>query len=84
MMMCLMAVTTEEDIFDIPVSSVDGVNAMFTFFASTEAGGRGDIEIEDAHLDLYDPTDDRLAFFYEDPVTSETRSGKWGLSIRQR
>jgi starch-binding outer membrane protein, SusD/RagB family len=74
---CFNGGTTDEDIFDIAVSSVDGVNSMFTFFASTDAGGRGDIEIEDAHLNLYEAVDDRLALFYEDPVTSETRSGKW-------
>lgn len=69
--------STSEDIFDIPVSSVDGVNNMNTFFASSSNGGRGDIEVMNAHLSLYDPLDDRLDLFYTDNATAETRVGKW-------
>ncbi|WKZ59953.1 MAG: RagB/SusD family nutrient uptake outer membrane protein [Cyclobacteriaceae bacterium] len=74
---CFNTGTTAEDIFDIPVSTVDGVNNMVTFFAPTASGGRGDIEIQTAHLDLYEVDDDRLDFFFADPGTGETRSGKW-------
>lgn len=66
-----------EDIFSIQVLATDGVNAMQTFYASQFAGGRGDIEILDRHLDFYDPADDRLAFYLLDPSTGETRTGKW-------
>lgn len=74
---CFNGGSTDEDLFDIAVSTVDGVNNMFNFFASTDAGGRGDIEIQNSHLALYEAGDDRLALFLTDPVTGETRSGKW-------
>src|SRR5690606_3367451 len=74
---CFNTGTTAEDIFDIPVSTVDGVNNMVTFFAPTASGGRGDIEIQTDHLDLYEVDDDRLDFFFADQGTGETRSGKW-------
>ncbi|MGB3798571.1 MAG: RagB/SusD family nutrient uptake outer membrane protein, partial [Lewinella sp.] len=55
-----------EDIFAIQVSSQDGVNSMTTFFSVPEFGGRdGDIEIQSAHLDLYEEDDDRLSLFFE-------------------
>jgi starch-binding outer membrane protein, SusD/RagB family len=69
--------STSEDVFDIQVNSVDGVNNMNTFYASSTNGGRGDIEVMQAHLNLYDPADDRLNLFYIDESTDETRVGKW-------
>jgi hypothetical protein len=69
--------STVEDIFDIPVSSVDGINSMNTFYASAANGGRGDIEILQAHLDLYETGDDRALLFYIDDATDDTRVGKW-------
>lgn len=74
---CFNGGTTNEDVFDIPVSTVDGVNNMHTFYASTSNGGRGDIEIQAAHLAKYEAGDARLALFYIDPGTGETRTGKW-------
>lgn len=61
--------SSSEDIFSMQVTAQDGVNDMFTFFAS---GGRGDIYIEPAHFDLYEAGDDRLNLFYDDE-----RTGKW-------
>jgi starch-binding outer membrane protein, SusD/RagB family len=61
-----------EDIFSIQVTSQDGVNNMNTFFATSDFGGRGDIYVEPAHFDLYEPGDDRLNLFYDDE-----RTGKW-------
>lgn len=69
--------STSEDIFDIPVSTVDGINNMNTFYASAANGGRGDIEILPAHLALYEPSDERLNLFYIDAGTGDTRSGKF-------
>lgn len=69
--------STEEDIFDIPVSSIDGINNMNTFYASSTNGGRGDIEVQATHLALYEGGDDRLGLFYTDPSTGELRVGKW-------
>ncbi|MGM0587812.1 MAG: RagB/SusD family nutrient uptake outer membrane protein [Bacteroidota bacterium] len=68
---------TSEDIFATQVTSQDGVNNLHTFYASQQYGGRGDIEIQQQHLDRYEAGDDRLALFYTDPITGETRTGKW-------
>src|SRR6056297_852302 len=56
---------TSEDIFAVQVSSQDGVNDMNTFYAPDEFGGRGDIDILQAHLDLYEAGDERLDFFFQ-------------------
>jgi hypothetical protein len=69
--------STSEDLFDIPVSSVDGVNNMNVFYASAANGGRGDIEVLPAHLALYEGGDDRASLFYIDGATGDTRVGKW-------
>lgn len=69
--------SSSEDLFDIPVSSVDGVNSLNTFYASSTNGGRGDIEVLPAHLALYEATDDRRDLFYIDASTGDTRVGKW-------
>ncbi|MBX2965275.1 MAG: RagB/SusD family nutrient uptake outer membrane protein [Cyclobacteriaceae bacterium] len=74
---CFNTGTTSEDIFDIPVSAVDGANNMVLFYAATTFGGRGDIEINASHLNLYEADDDRLALFYIDTGTGENRTGKW-------
>lgn len=67
---------TSEDIFAIQVTSQDGVNSMNTFYAPDEFGGRGDIDILQAHLDQYEANDERLAFFFEDQG-GIIRTGKW-------
>lgn len=56
---------TSEDIFAMQVTSQDGVNNLNTFFASADFAGRGDILIEQAHLDLYEPGDERADLFYD-------------------
>ena len=66
---------TSEDIFAMQVTTQDGTNSLQTFYASQDNGGRGDIEIQQAHLNLYESGDERLAFFYDDG--GETRTGKW-------
>lgn len=68
-------VNTSEDIFAMQVTSQDGANSLQTFYASQDNGGRGDIEIQQSHLDLYEAGDERLAFFYDDD--GEIRTGKW-------
>lgn len=52
---------TEEDVFAIQVSNTDGVNDFNTYFS---ANGRGDIDITDDHLSLYEGNDERLNLFY--------------------
>lgn len=66
---------TSEDIFAMQVTSQDGTNSLNTFYASQTEGGRGDIEIQQQHLDKYEAGDDRLNLFYTDG--EGTRTGKW-------
>ena len=51
-----------EDIFAMQVTSSSGFNGFQEFYSSL---GRGDIQIKDAHLALYEQGDDRLNLFYE-------------------
>ncbi|HWB24078.1 MAG TPA: RagB/SusD family nutrient uptake outer membrane protein [Chitinophagaceae bacterium] len=52
---------TAEDIFAMQVTPTSGANDFQTFYS---AYGRGDIQINDQHLNLYDPNDERLYLFY--------------------
>lgn len=52
---------TPEDIFAMQVTSTSGVNDFQTFYSAL---GRGDIQINDQHLALYDADDDRYNLFY--------------------
>lgn len=54
---------TSEDIFAIQVNATQGFNGFNEFYSTTS---RGEIDIKDAHLNLYEPTDDRLDLFYVD------------------
>jgi len=65
---------TSEDIFTMQNSAQDGVNSLFTFYS---ADSRGDIDVNQEHIDEYEPNDDRLNLFYTDPGTGAIRSGKW-------
>jgi tetratricopeptide (TPR) repeat protein len=68
---------SSEDIFAVQVSEQDGSNDFNLFWSIPEYGGRsGDVDVEQNHLDLYEPGDARLALFYEDPH-HVWRSGKW-------
>lgn len=62
-----------EDIFAIQNSAQSGSNQLNTFYSPNQ---RGDISIEDKHLDLYDPADDRLNLFYITPG-QQTYSAKY-------
>lgn len=65
---------SSEDIFAMQNSAQDGVNSMFTFYS---ADSRGDVDINQAHLDEYESGDARLDLFYSDPSNGATRAGKW-------
>ncbi len=52
---------TPEDLFAMQVTTSSGTNVFQEFFS---ANGRGDIDITQSHLDLYQPGDDRLNLFY--------------------
>lgn len=64
---------TPEDVFAIQVSNTDGVNDFFTYFS---ADGRGDIDILEDHLNLYEPNDERLGLFYG---SSAVYTGKFDM-----
>lgn len=53
---------TDEEIFALQVNATTGVNDFNTYFSTS---GRGDIDITDVHLSLYEPNDDRLNLFYD-------------------
>ena len=67
-----------EDIFATQGTDQDYVNSMNTFFASSSQGGRGDIIINDQHLNSYDATDNRGQFFYE---SGDIYTAKWAKQI---
>lgn len=66
-----------EYIFAIQISSQDGQNDLNTFYAAEDDGGRGDINIQQQHLDRYAADDARGEYFYEDPGTGDIRTKKW-------
>ena len=67
---------TEEDIFATQITAQDLSSAMTEFFSIPEYGGRdGDIEILEAHLNLYSPGDERYDLFFLG--NGGMRSGKW-------
>ncbi|MBU3714247.1 MAG: RagB/SusD family nutrient uptake outer membrane protein [Ferruginibacter sp.] len=73
---------SSEDIYVLPITSQDGVNDMHTYWSILQYGARdGDIEINSKHLDLYEPDDARLAFFYVDGNGID-RTGKWRLQYK--
>jgi hypothetical protein len=66
-----------EYIFAIQISSQDGANDLNTFYASENDGGRGDINIQEQHLNRYSADDARGDFFYTDQGTGDIRTQKW-------
>lgn len=79
---------TTEDIFAAQQTDQDNDNALNTFWASATqfklesgvfwGGGRGDIIINDQHLNSYDLPDDRGDFFY---VAGDIFTAKWAAQI---
>ena len=73
---------SSEDIFVLPVTAQDGTNDLWLFFSILNYGARdGDVEIEQKHIDLYNPADERRALFYLDDNDIH-RSGKWQFQYR--
>lgn len=66
---------TSEDIFAMQVTNSQGINDFNTYFSPF---GRGDIDIRNEHLNLYDPADERLLIFYDDGSGS-IRTGKFDM-----
>jgi starch-binding outer membrane protein, SusD/RagB family len=67
-----------EDIFATQGTDQDFVNELNTFFASSEYQGRGDIYINEQHLNSYDVSDERGNFFYE---SGDIFTAKWARRI---
>lgn len=59
-------INTDETIFAVQITDQDGTNSLNTFYGATDVGGRGDINITEAHLALYGADDARSQLFYED------------------
>jgi hypothetical protein len=72
---------SSEDIFVLPITAQDGDNDLHLFWSTLDYGARdGDVEINQKHLDLYEPGDARLALFHEENGTFY--SGKWLLQYK--
>ncbi|MFP8489264.1 RagB/SusD family nutrient uptake outer membrane protein [Gracilimonas sp. Q87] len=70
---------SSEDIFSMQVSAQDGANSLFVFYS---ADSRGDVDVNQSHLDEYEATDDRLDLIYADPDEAGVfRSGKWNNAV---
>ena len=67
--------TTSEDIFAQQVSEQSGVNDCNAYYAASDLGGRGEIEMTDQHFALYELNDDRYNLFYDDG--GSIRTGKF-------
>ena len=72
------AANSTEDVFASQGRDQDFVNEFNTFFASSSQQGRGDIIINDQHLNSYDVSDDRGNFFYE---SGDIFTAKWARRI---
>ena len=71
---------SSEDIFALRQTDQDNVQDNVTFYASTPGVGRGDMDIQAGHLNLYEATDDRRTKLFYDGTGRKagiTRSGKW-------
>jgi hypothetical protein len=64
---------TSEDVFAMQVTNAQGVNDFNTYFSPL---GRGDIDIPQSFIDLFDPADDRLSIYYDD---GSIRVGKFDM-----
>ena len=67
-----------EDIFATQGTDQDFVNELNTFFASSSQQGRGDIIINDQHLQTYSAGDVRGLFFY---TSGDVFTSKWAKRI---
>jgi hypothetical protein len=73
---------SSEDIFAVQVDEQDGSNDFNIFWSIPDYGGRsGDVDVEQEHIDLYEPDDARRQLFYLD-THDVWRSGKWQLPFK--
>lgn len=64
---------TEEDVFAMQVTNAQGTNSFNTYFSPL---GRGDIDVTEEFLNLFEPNDDRLSIYYDD---GSYRTGKFDM-----
>lgn len=57
---------TDEDVFSVEISELDGTNDLNEYYALNDFGGRGDVEILDEFFNLYDIADTRSLLFVEE------------------
>jgi starch-binding outer membrane protein, SusD/RagB family len=67
-----------EDIFALQNNDQDFANELNTFFASSSQKGRGDIIVNDQHLNTYAANDQRGSFFYD---AGDIFTSKWAERI---
>ncbi len=70
----------DETVFSVVITPLDGTNNNQVYYASSGFGGRGDIDVADVHLDQYELTDVRRAFFHTD--SGERHTNKFRNSGR--
>jgi tetratricopeptide (TPR) repeat protein len=72
---------TLEDIFATQITPQDRLSSMTEFFSVPDFGGRGDIEILQAHLNLYPAGDQRLALFTnrDDAMRTDKWNNQYGI-----
>ena len=64
-------INTNEDVFAVQVTVQAGVNDLNTFYSTNGRGG--DIAVNDALINQFDPADDRLGLFNQDNGTLTTK-----------
>lgn len=57
---------TDEDIFSVEISELDGTNDLNEYYAINDFGGRADVEVTDEFFALYDVADLRTLLFIEE------------------
>ena len=63
---------TSEDIYSQQINTQSGANVLNEYYGSSSYGGRGDIQVNDAALNLYAAGDDRLKLFFNDAGSTRT------------
>ncbi|MCC9135521.1 RagB/SusD family nutrient uptake outer membrane protein [Pontibacter silvestris] len=63
---------TLEDIFAFQVTPQQGSNSLNEFYASSDNGGRGDIEIKSSFIAQYEEGDERTSVYYDDAGSTRT------------
>ncbi len=63
---------TSEDIYAQQINTQSGFNVLNEYHGSSSYGGRGDIQVTNAGLNLYEASDERLNLFFDDAGSIRT------------